>query len=203
MLWERLEILLMPQLLVLRRASINRWRHGGIPARSETVDQAETSADWRVAVAALGKVLAREARHGTRVHIALSDLWVRSHLMPATSTSLSEDEMLLLARTHFAHLRGEKMAAYLVVDIDVTNPAQFEEYKKLAPAAIAKYGGRYLIRGGAYEAIEGDWKPQRLTVVEFDSMEKAKAFYHSPEYQVAIKARKGAANMKILLVQGI
>lgn len=82
MLWERLEILLMPRLLVLRRASINRWRHGGIPAPSESIDQAETSADWRAPVAALGKVLAREARHGTRVHIALSDLWVRSHLMP-------------------------------------------------------------------------------------------------------------------------
>ena len=95
------------------------------------------------------------------------------------------------------------MAAYLVVDIEVTDPAQFEEYRKLAPAAIAKYGGRYLIRGGAYEAIEGDWKPQRLTVVEFESMEKAKAFYNSPEYQVAIKARKGAANFKLLLVQGI
>jgi uncharacterized protein (DUF1330 family) len=95
------------------------------------------------------------------------------------------------------------MAAYLVVDIDVTNPAQFEEYKKLAPAAIARYGGRYLIRGGAYEALEGDWKPQRLTVVEFDSMEKAKAFYGSPEYQVAIKARHGAANMNMLLVQGV
>ena len=95
------------------------------------------------------------------------------------------------------------MAAYLVVDIDVTDPAQFEEYKKLAPAAIDKYGGRYLIRGGAYEAIEGDWKPQRLTVVEFESMEKAKAFYNSPEYQLAIKARKGAATMKMLLVQGV
>ena len=95
------------------------------------------------------------------------------------------------------------MAAYLVVDIEVTNPAQFEEYKKLAPAAIAKYGGRYLIRGGAYEAIEGDWKPQRITVVEFESMEKAHAFYNSPEYQVAIKARLGAADMKMLLVQGI
>jgi uncharacterized protein (DUF1330 family) len=95
------------------------------------------------------------------------------------------------------------MAAYLVVDIDVTNPAQFEEYKKLAPAAIAKYGGRYLIRGGAYEAIEGNWKPQRLTVVEFDSMEKGKAFYNSPEYQTAIRARLGAANMRMLLVQGI
>lgn len=95
------------------------------------------------------------------------------------------------------------MAAYLVVDIDVTDPSQFEEYKKLAPAAIGKYGGRYLIRGGAYEVIEGDWKPQRLTVVEFDSMEKGKAFYNSPEYQTAVKARKGAATMKMLLVQGI
>ena len=95
------------------------------------------------------------------------------------------------------------MAAYLVVDIDVTNPAQFEEYKKLAPAAIAKYGGRYIIRGGAYEVVEGDWKPQRLTIVEFDSMEKAKAFYTSPEYGVAIKARAGAAKFKALLVQGI
>lgn len=95
------------------------------------------------------------------------------------------------------------MAAYLVVDIEVTNPAQFEEYKKLAPAAIAKYGGRYIIRGGAYENIEGDWKPQCLTIVEFDSMEKAKTFYTSPEYGVAIKARAGAANFKALLVQGI
>ncbi|MGP1678500.1 MAG: DUF1330 domain-containing protein [Burkholderiales bacterium] len=95
------------------------------------------------------------------------------------------------------------MAAYLVVDIDVTDPAQFEEYKKLAPAAIAKYGGRYMIRGGAYEVLEGEWKPQRLTIVEFESMEKANAFYASPEYQVAIKARAGAANFKALLVQGI
>jgi len=95
------------------------------------------------------------------------------------------------------------MAAYLVVDIEVSNPAQFEEYKKLAPATIAKYGGRYLIRGGAYEALEGEWKPQRLTVVEFESMEKATAFYRSSEYQTAIQARKGAANMKMLLVRGV
>jgi len=95
------------------------------------------------------------------------------------------------------------MAAYLVVDIEVTNPARFEGYKKLAPPAIAKYGGRYLIRGGAYEVIEGDWKPQRLTVVEFESMEKAKTFYNSPEYQTAIKTRKGAANFRLLLVQGV
>ena len=95
------------------------------------------------------------------------------------------------------------MAAYLVVDIGITNLTQFEEYKKLAPAAIAKYGGRYVIRGGAYEVLEGDWKPERLTIVEFESMEKAKAFYASPEYKVAIKARAGAANFKALVVQGV
>ncbi len=95
------------------------------------------------------------------------------------------------------------MAAYLVIDIDVTNPTQFEKYKKPAREAIAKYGGRFLIQGGAYEAVEGDWKPHRFSLVEFDSMEKLKAFYHSPEYQAAIKTRTGAANMKMLLVQGV
>ena len=95
------------------------------------------------------------------------------------------------------------MAAYLVVDIEVTDPVRFEEYKKLAPVAIGKYGGRYLIRGGAYETIEGDWKPQRLTMVEFESMDKAKAFYASPEYRRAIQARAGAAKMNMLLVQGV
>jgi hypothetical protein len=102
MLWERLEILLLPRLLVLRRVPITRWRQGGLPARSEPVEPANAGADWRTAVAALGTLLAREARRTTRVQVVLSDLWVRSHLMPATSTSLGEDEMLLLARTHFA-----------------------------------------------------------------------------------------------------
>jgi uncharacterized protein (DUF1330 family) len=95
------------------------------------------------------------------------------------------------------------MAAYLVVDIDVTNPAQFEEYKKLAPPAIAKFGGRYLIRGGAYEVLEGDWKPQRITVVEFESVARAKAFYDSPEYAKAIATRKGAAKFRMLAVEGV
>lgn len=95
------------------------------------------------------------------------------------------------------------MAAYLMVDIEVTNPQQFEEYRRLAPAAVAKYGGRYIIRGGTYEALEGEWRPQRLVIVEFDSIEKAKAFYTSPEYRTAMKARAGAAKFKMLLVQGV
>jgi hypothetical protein len=102
MLWQRLEILLLPRVLVFRRASMNGRRHGAIPPRSEPVDQAENSTDWRAAVAALGGVLGRDARRGTRVDIVVSDLWVRSQLMPAAAARLTEDEMLLLARTHFA-----------------------------------------------------------------------------------------------------
>lgn len=102
MVWELLEILMTPRLLVLRRASMNRWGQGGARASSELVEPAQDSADWHPAVTMLGKVLSREARFGTRVHIALSDLWVRAHLLPTMSTSLNENEMLLLARTHFA-----------------------------------------------------------------------------------------------------
>lgn len=102
MAWERLEILMMPRTLVWRRASMNRWRQGSISAIEEPVETAPDGADWHPAVATLGKLLAREARFGTRVHIALSNLWVRAHLLPATSANLSENEMLILARSHFA-----------------------------------------------------------------------------------------------------
>ena len=102
MLWDRLEILLTPRLITLRRTSINRWRQTGARIQSEPVEQAENGADWRAAVAALGKVLAGEETRGARLQIAVSDLWVRSHLIPAASSGLSEDEMLLLARTHYS-----------------------------------------------------------------------------------------------------
>ena len=82
----------------------------------------------------------------------------------------------------------------------MTNPARFEE--ETGTGGNRQYGGRYLIRGGATRQ-SSDWKPQRLTLVEFESMEKAKAFYNSPEYRAAIKVRTGAAKMKMLLVQGI
>lgn len=92
----------MPRQLVVRRASILPWRADRGSARAEPVDQASAGTDWRAAVAALGKVLTREARHVGRVQIGVSDLWVRSHLIPATAGSLGEDEMLLLAHGHFA-----------------------------------------------------------------------------------------------------
>lgn len=106
MLWERLEILLLPRLVVSRRASKFRRRQRSIPVHADPVahpvDRAAAGADWRAVLEVLAKVLAREARRGTRVHIALSDLWVRFEMMPAMPSGLSEDQMLLLARNNFA-----------------------------------------------------------------------------------------------------
>ena len=92
---------------------------------------------------------------------------------------------------------------YLVVESKVTDPAAYDNYKSLAAAAIAQYGGRYLVRGGQAEILEGPWSaPQRLVIVEFDSVELAKQFYDSPEYRAAREARAGAADMNMLVVEG-
>lgn len=96
------------------------------------------------------------------------------------------------------------MAAYLLAEASVTDPVAYETYKQLAQTAIAQYGGRYLVRGGTSEVLEGAWsKPPRLVVVEFPSVEQAKRFYASPEYRAAREARKEAATMNMLVVQGI
>lgn len=92
---------------------------------------------------------------------------------------------------------------YLVVESKVTDPVAYETYKQLAQAAIAQYGGHYLVRGGKAEILEGPWTaPQRLAIVEFDSVELAKKFYDSPEYRAAREARAGAADMNMIVVEG-
>lgn len=95
------------------------------------------------------------------------------------------------------------MSAYLIAQVEVTDPDRYGEYVKLAPIAAEKYGGRYLARGGETAALEGNWQPQRLVIVEFPSLEQARRFYDSPEYQEARQARSGAANMKMLAVEGV
>lgn len=95
------------------------------------------------------------------------------------------------------------MVAYVIAEIDVTNPVQYEEYKKLAPAAIAQHGGRYLVRGGTTAPLEGDWRPGRIVVLEFPTLEQAKKFHTSVEYTAARRARAGAATMKVIAVEGI
>lgn len=92
---------------------------------------------------------------------------------------------------------------YLIVDCMVTDPVAYEGYKALAQLAIAEHGGRYLVRGGDSEVLEGDWTPARTVVVEFPSPAAAKNFYDSPTYRAARAARAGAAEMKMLVVTGV
>lgn len=94
------------------------------------------------------------------------------------------------------------MPAYIVVEIEVKDPAVFEEYKKLSPATIQQYGGRYLARGGATECLEGDWLPSRLVILEFPSMEQARVWYNSPEYTHAKGYRLRSAGGQMVLTEG-
>jgi uncharacterized protein (DUF1330 family) len=95
------------------------------------------------------------------------------------------------------------MPAYVILNIHVNDPDLFEEYKQLAPATIAAYGGRYLARGGKAEVLEGDWTPARVVILEFDSSDTAKAWINSPEYRAARLMRQQAATSHTILVEGI
>ncbi len=95
------------------------------------------------------------------------------------------------------------MPAYVIADIDVSDPTKYEEYKKLAPATIAQYGGKYLARGGKVETLEGSWSPSRLVIVEFESAAQATEWYDSPEYRAARAKRQAAAKMNMIVVEGL
>ncbi|PWH13932.1 MAG: DUF1330 domain-containing protein [Anaerolineae bacterium] len=95
------------------------------------------------------------------------------------------------------------MTAYVIVDITVTDPEGYAEYKQLAPAAVALYGGKYLARGGQTETLEGDWQPQRLVILEFPSIEQAKAWLHSPEYAPARALRHRYAQSNMVVIEGV
>ena len=94
------------------------------------------------------------------------------------------------------------MTAYVIVDIDVHDPVGYEEYKKLAPAAVELYGGKYIARGGKTETLEGDWSPSRLVILQFESSEQAQAWLNSPEYSEAKKMRHQTAKSKMVVIEG-
>ncbi|TMH68230.1 MAG: DUF1330 domain-containing protein, partial [Betaproteobacteria bacterium] len=85
------------------------------------------------------------------------------------------------------------MAAYVIGEVDVMDPAAYEDYRKQVGAVLAKYGGRFLARGGKVEALEGGWSPKRLVLLEFASMEQALKWYRSPDYAPLIKLRQKAS----------
>lgn len=95
------------------------------------------------------------------------------------------------------------MTAYVLVDIEVTDPVKYEEYKKLAPPTIAQYGGKYIARGGKTETLEGDWTPKRLVILEFPNSEKAKTWLNSPEYREPRKMRQASAESHMILIEGV
>jgi uncharacterized protein (DUF1330 family) len=95
------------------------------------------------------------------------------------------------------------MSAYVIAEIDITDPAAYEDYRKQVPAVIARYGGKYIARGGKVESLEGGWSPKRIAVVEFPSMEQALKFYRSPEYAPLIKIRQKASRGKLVIVEGV
>ena len=94
------------------------------------------------------------------------------------------------------------MPAYIIAEVDVTDPAGFEEYRKLVPPTIQKYGGRYVVRGGATKTLEGGWEPKRLVVLEFPSVEQARRWYDSPEYREPKAVRFKTATTNLILVEG-
>jgi uncharacterized protein (DUF1330 family) len=94
------------------------------------------------------------------------------------------------------------MAGYLIVRINVTDPKAYEEYKKIAQEAVAKHGGRYLVRGGRTETLEGEKETARIVVLEFPSLDQVLKFYRSPEYQKAVAKRKNAATAQFVAAEG-
>jgi uncharacterized protein (DUF1330 family) len=92
--------------------------------------------------------------------------------------------------------------AYVVVQIAIEDPVAYEQYKALAPPSIAAYGGRYVVRGGASEVLEGSWQPSRLVLLEFPSVASARAWWDSPEYAPAKALRQRCARTEMLVIEG-
>jgi uncharacterized protein (DUF1330 family) len=95
------------------------------------------------------------------------------------------------------------MPAYVISDVRPLDPDAIRAYRDLAQATIAKYGGRYIVRGGAIDRVEGDWNPNMLVVAEFPSMDRAREWYRSPEYAEALKLRETALQRNLIFVEGI
>jgi uncharacterized protein (DUF1330 family) len=95
------------------------------------------------------------------------------------------------------------MPAYVIVETDVRDPEQYERYRAAAAAAIAAGGGRYIARGGELAVLEGDWRPKRIVVLEFEDLEAAKRWYDSPEYREARRLREDAATLHAVAVEGL
>ena len=94
------------------------------------------------------------------------------------------------------------MAAYIIVEVSITDPKEYGEYKKLTPATIAAYDGKFVIRGGQTESLEGDWQPGRIVLIEFPTVDRAKEWWGSDVYSKAKAIRQRSAKTKMIVVEG-
>lgn len=94
------------------------------------------------------------------------------------------------------------MTAYIVVQVNVQDAARYDEYSRLVPDSLKRYGGRFRVRGGATEILEGTWQPARLVILDFDSVAKARAWWESDEYAEAKALRQACAGTEMILVDG-
>ena len=95
------------------------------------------------------------------------------------------------------------MPAYVIANVTIQDPERFAQYQRGVPATIESHGGRYLIRGGAFEVAEGDWHPGRVVVLEFPTMEQARAWYHCAEYEELKRLRLESAHTDVVFVEGV
>jgi uncharacterized protein (DUF1330 family) len=98
---------------------------------------------------------------------------------------------------------GPKLAAYLIADVEITDPATYEEYKKAVPETISLYGGKFIVRGGKAEKLEGNWDPKRDVVLEFETFEQAMRWWASEEYKGPKALRQSASTANLIVVEGV
>ncbi|MEE9270162.1 MAG: DUF1330 domain-containing protein [Candidatus Krumholzibacteria bacterium] len=95
------------------------------------------------------------------------------------------------------------MAAYIIGEVEITDPEKYQEYIKVVPETIAAYGGTFRVRGGKAENLEGAWDPKRVIVLEFESMERAKEWWASDEYKNPKAMRQAASTARMIIVDGV
>jgi uncharacterized protein (DUF1330 family) len=95
------------------------------------------------------------------------------------------------------------MAGYVIAEVEIVDPQGFEEYRQLVPATIEKYGGKFVVRGGNTETLEGQWQPKRLVIIQFDSVERAKQWWASEEYREAKALRQRTAITNLVVAEGV
>jgi uncharacterized protein (DUF1330 family) len=95
------------------------------------------------------------------------------------------------------------MPAFVIANVTIADPVRYEDYKRMVPATLAPFGGRFIVRGGQVEALEGDWRPSRLVLLEFPSVERARAWWNSPEYAEARALRQATSTGTLLILEGV